>query len=111
MSGLKGILGTRDKGLKVEMIKAKVVPKWSQDVGHVVNWGIGQRIQCAKQSQGPSMKVHQRKLDLTRNQAMTTANQNQQGKYASSTKIRGSASLGRNASSFMIRITDLTYRG
>ena len=57
------------------------------------------------------MKVHQRKLDLTRNQAMITANQNQQGKYASSTKIRGSASLGRNASSFMIRITDLTYRG
>ena len=57
------------------------------------------------------MKVHQRKLDLTRNQAMTTANQNQQGKYASSTKIRGSASSGRNASSFMIIITDLTYRG
>ena len=36
MSGQKGILGTRDKGLRVKNIKAKVEPKRSQDVGHVV---------------------------------------------------------------------------
>ncbi len=79
----------------------------SRNVGHVVWLGIGQRILYGKQNQGPFMKVHQSELDLALNLIKITANRKQQSQFANSTKIRGSASLGLSAISFMIRTTDL----
>ena len=106
--GLKEILKARDIGLKAVRTKAKAGMMLNQNVGPVAWLGIGQRIQYAKQSPGPFMKVHPSVLGWGQKPIKTTTNRplrRLQSQFASSIKIQESANLGPSAVSFMIRTT------
>ena len=98
----------RDTGQLAGRIKAKTVMMLNPNVGPVAWLGIGQRIQYAKLSPEPFMKVHQSELGWGQKPIKIRTNRplrRLQSQFASSIKIQESASLGPSAVSFMIRTT------
>jgi hypothetical protein len=106
MSGQRRIITEKEKGRRVEKVRAKVEVMLNLNVGHVVWLGTGQLIPYAKLNRVPFMKVRRRGLDLNLKSIKTSAKRKLQSQFASSIKIQGNASLGLSAVSFTIKTTD-----